>query len=99
MKYEKSVFIWIQYEYLWAFCTMLQHIDGLVQERRNSIANAMELRLSCTHPLTYMNIKGELQAAFCEYLEKVDHSYNKTQFMSVDIQHCAPTHNKLMFIY
>ena len=26
-------------------------IDGLVQERRNSIANAMELRLSCTNPL------------------------------------------------
>ena len=26
------------------------HIDGLVQERRNSIANALELRLSCTNP-------------------------------------------------
>ena len=25
-------------------------MDGLVQERRNSIANAMELRLSCTNP-------------------------------------------------
>ena len=25
------------------------YIDGLVQERRNSIANAMELRLSCTN--------------------------------------------------
>ena len=24
------------------------HIDGLVQERRNSIANTLELRLSCT---------------------------------------------------
>ena len=24
--------------------------DGLVQERRNSIANALELRLSCTYP-------------------------------------------------
>ena len=29
------------------------HIDGLVQERRNSIANALELRLSCTNPSTY----------------------------------------------
>ena len=28
-------------------------IDGLVQERRNSIANALELRLSCTNPLLY----------------------------------------------
>ena len=26
------------------------HIDELVQERRNSIANALELRLSCTNP-------------------------------------------------
>ena len=26
-------------------------IDGLVQERRNSSANALELRLSCTNPL------------------------------------------------
>ena len=26
------------------------YIDGLVQERCNSIANALELRLSCTNP-------------------------------------------------
>ena len=26
------------------------HIDGLVQERLNSIANALELRLPCTNP-------------------------------------------------
>ena len=25
------------------------HADGLVQERRNAIANALELRLSCTN--------------------------------------------------
>ena len=29
----------------------VQHINGLVQERRNSIANALELRLSCTNLL------------------------------------------------
>ena len=28
------------------------HIDGLVQERHNSIANKPELRLSCTNPST-----------------------------------------------
>ena len=28
-------------------------IDGLVQERRNTIANALELRLSCTNLLIY----------------------------------------------
>ena len=27
------------------------HIDGLMPERRNYIANALELRLSCTNPL------------------------------------------------
>ena len=26
------------------------HINGLVQDRRNSITNALELRLSCTNP-------------------------------------------------
>ena len=30
------------------------HIDGLVQERRNSSALAMELRLSCINPLTWV---------------------------------------------
>ena len=29
---------------------MIYYIDGLVQERRNSIANALELCLSCTNP-------------------------------------------------
>ena len=32
---------------------VLYHIDGLVQERRNSSASAMELRLSCTNPSIY----------------------------------------------
>ena len=30
--------------------TISHHYDGLMQERRNSIANALELRLSCTNP-------------------------------------------------
>ena len=30
------------------------YIDGLVQERRNSIANTLELRLSCTNPSIYL---------------------------------------------
>ena len=29
---------------------ILSYIDGLVQERRNSIAKALGLRLSCTNP-------------------------------------------------
>ena len=31
----------------------LGHFDGLVQERRNSIVNALELRVSCTNPSIY----------------------------------------------
>ena len=40
--------------YLTSYLTVnkLQYIDGSVQERRNSIALAMELRLSCTNPST-----------------------------------------------
>ena len=33
--------------------TMIDHIDGLVQERRNSIANTLELHLSCINPSIY----------------------------------------------
>ena len=33
----------------------LQELDGLVQERRNSIANALELCLSCTNPSNCAN--------------------------------------------
>ena len=35
------------------FPTVVPYIYGLVQERRNSIANALELRLSCTNPLLW----------------------------------------------
>ena len=36
------------------------HIDGLVQERRNSIANALELRLSCTNPSMHRNFHNKI---------------------------------------
>ena len=32
------------------YYNMILHIDGLVQEKRNSIADALELHLSCTNP-------------------------------------------------
>ena len=35
----------------WNRWLVKHHIDGLVQERCNSIANTLELRLSCTNPL------------------------------------------------
>ena len=43
----------------WEDCKCLRyryHIDGLVQERRNFSADALELRLSCTYPWIYMSI-------------------------------------------
>ena len=36
--------------WLCVYLTDLFYIDGLMQERRNSIAYALELRLSCTNP-------------------------------------------------
>ena len=43
-------------------CTIIydtgKHIDGLVQERRNSSALVMELRLACTNPLICNCIKS-----------------------------------------
>ena len=34
--------------------TLRHHVDGLVQGRRDSIANALELRLSCTNPWMFI---------------------------------------------
>ena len=45
--------------YLSHGCTvyiMASYINGLVQERHNSIANALELCLSCTNPLIYDHV-------------------------------------------
>ena len=42
-------YIWIPILFALHFPPFKQ-IDGLVHERRNSIANALELRLSCTNP-------------------------------------------------
>ena len=44
--YKKNLGLWINH-------IALPHIDGLVQERHNSIANALELRLSSTNLLIY----------------------------------------------
>ena len=40
-------------ENVWIYATCFRSdtdVNGLVQERRNSIANSQELRLSCTNP-------------------------------------------------
>ena len=40
---------------IWAMCPhyLWHYVDGLVQERHTSTANALELCLSCTNPSTY----------------------------------------------
>ena len=38
---------------------MKTHVDGLGQERRNSIANALELRISCTNPSMSFHVDGQ----------------------------------------
>ena len=41
---------------LQVFHLLWSYFNGLVQERRNSIANALELCLSCTNPLIYQSV-------------------------------------------
>ena len=41
-------------------CRICDHIEGLVQERHNSIANALELRRSCTSPSICSCLKSSL---------------------------------------
>ena len=46
-----------------ALCVTIVYFDVLVQERRNSIGNALELRLSCTNPSSwYYTVLGPVMA-------------------------------------
>ena len=47
-------------------CNKPEKINGLVQERRNSIANALELRLSCTNPSRCPNQCSKLSWKSCQ---------------------------------
>ena len=58
------------------------HGDGLVQERRNSIANALELRLSCTSPSMDL------------FIYITDGEYERTPFQSYIIQDWIATGSK-----
>ena len=48
--------------YKWYHMSKMLYLDGLVQERCNSIANALKLHLSCTNPPIYGNL---LWRSFC----------------------------------
>ena len=43
---------------------LIVYIDGLVQERRNPIANVLELHHSCTDPSILQHIDYELMVLF-----------------------------------
>ena len=66
----------------------MSHIDGFVQERHNSIVNALELRLSCTNPsICFYVIVGDLRENSCgPILWRIGISDNQ---YSAYI-HCAP---------
>ena len=55
-----SLCVWVNAGLLMSFMLdgVMYHynVDGLVRERRNSIANALELHLSCTNPSTCVGI-------------------------------------------
>ena len=59
--------------------TLYFHIDGVVQERCNSSALAMELRLSCTYPsifhLSIFYSTYMLQGSFCVYAQPMRWCY------------------------
>ena len=54
VSYYGDKVIWDRLISTMGFPTLVQlHIAGLVQERRNCIANALELRLSCMNPVIF----------------------------------------------
>ena len=58
------------------------YINGLVQERRNSSALAMELYLSCTNPLIYYTLITSLWHHMATQI-LIDTSSPKPMFMGV----------------
>ena len=73
-------YMWAWYLMQWSyqvyiFCINLTHqyINGLVQESRNSIASALELRLSCTNPLISMtSVKSFRNSAITSFSKPRD---------------------------
>ena len=73
------------------YCLSLQYIDGFVQERRNSSALALELRLSCTNPSIwgYNWSAGPVQFRWLKgYI--YSSCYYRHQIGSINLTHCYP---------
>ena len=74
--YKTPIHRWIHFfrvKLMTYFYLSLSHwIDGLVQKRRNSIANALELRLSCTNPWkrswSILHLIHLMNAAVCMHI-------------------------------
>ena len=71
--YEKWITLWIHYRWHCTCCECFLKMaklqrglsvltNGLVQEKRNSIANALEFRLSCTKPSLWWSSPAGLAA-------------------------------------
>ena len=69
-------------DFVFYFVLMWRHIDGLVQERRISSALAMELRLSCTKPLTCVVCNTSTDHASL-MTETIGSRYNAVQYDTV----------------
>ena len=65
--------------FIYLFQYFLGYINGLVQKRRNSIANALELHLSCTNPA--------ISTAWCNTAvsEKIDNADTAVLHQAIDI--------------
>ena len=75
------------------------YIDGLVQERRNSIADAMELRLSCTNPSIWvlnlvitasvadLTLHGAQPSAATVLTTKMDMFYSESRWLWLPFRH------------
>ena len=64
------------------------YMDELVQERRNSIANALELHLSCTNPSIY-SLQLSMSASPIVYLTKSQHCFGQQTITWTHNNHTA----------
>ena len=81
---------------------MKTYMDGLVQERCNSIVNALELRLSCTNPLIWTlggSVYHRYGRCLLVQMARLFHSFSKNLFLKkgkkeADLPRSQPGHKK-----
>ena len=55
-------------QWTWLTTDALWHIDGLMQERCNSSALALELRLSCNNPSTVYSVNNDSKSVVITFI-------------------------------